>query len=319
MVMQMFESPVAHLWSDHQSLGPFKPLNNSFLVHPQQHALLSAAQAAPQAANRHQAQKSRGLQELLTRIGEYQQILHAEKRQAVLLIFQGMDAAGKDSAIHAVLGSLSPTGCQVFAFKQPNHQEQAHDFLWRCQPALPERGMFSIFNRSYYEEVLAVRVHPQYLQDQNLLNADEPGIWQDRFESMCNFEKHLARNGTVILKFWLHVSKHEQLVRLESRLRDAKKHWKISAHDLQEHRYWNQYMHAYQAAVKATSTPWAPWYVIPADDKQLAHLAIAEVIAATLGQLGLSYPTLHPHSQREQLAELERLVEQQACPLHGSR
>jgi PPK2 family polyphosphate:nucleotide phosphotransferase len=225
------------------------------------------------------------------RLDVLQQALYANDRHAILLIFQGMDAAGKDSTIRAVMRSVNPAGCQVFGFKKPSDEELDHDFLWRTSRALPERGRIGIFNRSQYEEVLVVRVHEGILDSQQLPDSvDRDTIWLERFESIREQEKHLARNGTVILKFWLNVSKDEQKSRFLARLDNEKRHWKFNPRDVRERRHWAEYMQAYEEALNATSRPWAPWYAVPADDKPFMRATIAEIIVKTLEGIGLSYP-----------------------------
>ena len=223
---------------------------------------------------------------------------YAHDRYSLLLVFQAMDAAGKDSTIRAVFSGLNPAGFQVHSFKQPSKQELDHDFLWRTAKNLPERGRIGIFNRSYYEEVLVVRVHPEYLSGQRLpypLITDEhhpDNIWQQRFQSINDHEKHLARNGTVILKFFLNVSQEEQHQRFLSRINDPKKNWKFSPDDLKESSLWNHYMHAYQEALQHTSKPWAPWYCIPADNKPAMRAMVSEIIKDTLQDLDAEFPQL---------------------------
>ena len=224
-------------------------------------------------------------------LNKLQRVLAAGDRHAVLLVFQAMDAAGKDSTIRAVMQGVDPSGCQVFSFKKPSSLELDHDFLWRTTCRLPERGRIGIFNRSQYEEVLVVRVHPQILEAQQLpgeLNMDT--IWDDRLRSIREQEEHLARNGTVILKFWLNVSKDEQKNRFLSRLNEADKNWKFQPRDVAERRHWDDYMHAYEEALNATSRPWAPWYAIPADEKPYMRARVAEIITQTLQSIGLEYP-----------------------------
>ncbi|MFZ1388814.1 MAG: polyphosphate kinase 2 family protein [Thiolinea sp.] len=231
------------------------------------------------------------LKKAVKKIDKLQQALYAEDRYALLLVFQAMDAAGKDSTIRAILKGVNPAGCQVFSFKQPSTEELDHDFLWRTTRSLPERGRIGVFNRSYYEEVLVVRVHPEYLAGQNLPKHDNlEQVWAHRYESIRDHEKHLARNGTVVLKFWLNVSKEEQKNRFLSRLDEQDKNWKFSAGDVQERQHWDEYMHAYEEALNATSTKHAPWYAIPADDKPYMRLAIAEIIVDTLEAMSLEYP-----------------------------
>ena len=222
---------------------------------------------------------------------QLQRVLAAGDRHAILLVFQAMDAAGKDSTIRAVMQGVDPSGCQVFSFKKPSSQELDHDFLWRTTRCLPERGRIGIFNRSHYEEVLVVRVHPQILASQKLpgeVNLET--IWDERLKSISDQEEHLARNGTVILKFFLNVSKDEQKRRFLARLDDPDKNWKFEPRDVVERRHWDDYMHAYEEALNATSRPWAPWYAIPADNKRYMRARVAEILIATMRGIGLRYP-----------------------------
>ena len=220
-------------------------------------------------------------------------MLYAHDRYAILLIFQAMDAAGKDGTIRAVMSGINPAGCQVFSFKQPSAEELDHDFLWRTATRLPERGRIGIFNRSYYEEVLVVKVHPEYLEAQRLPeNTDLKKIWQQRYRSICDHEKHLAQNGTVILKFWLNVSRKEQRQRFLARIDEPSKNWKFSTGDVNERKFWPDYMAAYETAINATSHPWAPWYAIPADDKPFMRMCVADIIVQSLNKLNLAYPNV---------------------------
>jgi PPK2 family polyphosphate:nucleotide phosphotransferase len=222
---------------------------------------------------------------------QLQRVLAAGDRHAVLLVFQAMDAAGKDSTIRAVMQGVDPSGCQVFSFKKPSSQELDHDFLWRTTLCLPERGRIGIFNRSHYEEVLVVRVHPQLLASQKIpgeLNLET--IWDERLRSIREHEEHLARNGTVIIKFWLNVSRDEQKRRFIARLDDPSKNWKFEPRDVIERQHWDDYMHAYEQALNATSRPWAPWYAIPADNKPYMRARVAEIIINALESIGLRYP-----------------------------
>lgn len=233
----------------------------------------------------------RRLKNAIKEIDRLQKALYADDRHAVLLVFQAMDAGGKDSTIRAVMEGINPAGCQVFSFKKPTSRDLDHDFLWRTCCSLPERGRIGIFNRSYYEEVLVVRVHPEILRTQKLpdsINLDT--IWEERFESIRNLEKHLARNGTMIVKFWLNVSQEEQKARFLSRLDESEKQWKFNAKDLQERGYWDDYMAAFEDALNACSRPWAPWYAIPADSKPYARACVAEILVEALGSIGLEYP-----------------------------
>jgi PPK2 family polyphosphate:nucleotide phosphotransferase len=246
------------------------------------------------------------LEALVGEFDDLQHRLYAADKHSVLLVFQAMDAAGKDSTIRAVMSGLNPTGCQVFSFKQPSAEELDHDFLWRTAKSLPQRGRIGVFNRSYYEEVLVVRVHPEYLGSQKLprkVALDD--LWQERFESIRDHEKHLARNGTVILKFWLNVSRNEQRERFLARLEDPAKNWKFSAGDVKESARWKDYMYAYEEALNATSRSWAPWYAIPADDKPFMRLQVAEIIVAALKSLNLEFPKV-PEEQREKNAAMRQ-------------
>ncbi|HTQ29822.1 MAG TPA: ADP-polyphosphate phosphotransferase [Opitutaceae bacterium] len=242
-----------------------------------------------------------------------QSLLYAHNRYALLLIFQAMDAAGKDGAIQHVMSGVNPQGCEVFSFKQPSPQERQHDFLWRTTCRLPERGRIGIFNRSYYEEVLVVRVHPEMLAAQNLPEETrrDPDFWRHRFRSINDLEKHLHRNGTRIVKFFLHVSKEEQRRRFLARIEDPDKNWKFSRSDFEERRQWKNYTAAYETCLGATSTRHAPWYVVPADDKENARLIISQVILDTLGKLDLSYPET-PAARRRELQEIRKRLEEKA-------
>jgi len=236
--------------------------------------------------------------------------LYADNRYALLLIFQAMDAAGKDGVIKHVMSGVNPQGCQVFSFKHPSAEELEHDFLWRTTRALPERGRIGIFNRSYYEEVLIVRVHPEILRAQGLPREDGSGgkFWQRRYESIAGLERHLHRNGTRIVKFFLHLSKQEQRRRFLARIDDPDKNWKFSRADLEERRCWKQYARAYEDCLAATSTRKSPWYVVPADDKPNARLIVSQVIVDTLKDLDLRYPRPDAKRRRE-LRAIRRLLE----------
>jgi PPK2 family polyphosphate:nucleotide phosphotransferase len=232
-----------------------------------------------------------GLSAQVRRIADAQRVLYAHDRYAVLLVFQAMDAAGKDGTIRAVLSGVNPAGCHVVSFKQPSSLELDHDFLWRTTLALPARGTLGVFNRSYYEEVLVVRVHPEILEAQRLpQELTGPELFTSRFESIRQHEAHLARNGTVILKFFLNVSRDEQRRRFLARLKNPRKHWKFSARDIAEAEHWSDYMTAYEATLNETSRPWAPWYSIPADNKPFMRWQVAQIVADTLDSLGLEYP-----------------------------
>jgi PPK2 family polyphosphate:nucleotide phosphotransferase len=249
------------------------------------------------------------LEEHKAELSHLQGLLYANSRFAVLLIFQALDAAGKDGAIKHVMSGVNPQGCQVFSFKQPSAEEREHDFLWRTTRCLPERGRIGIFNRSYYEEVLIVRVHPEILQSEKLPEAalDGKRLWRERYRSIVDLENHLHRNGTRIIKFFLHLSKEEQRKRFLERIDAPEKNWKISLADLEERRFWKDYMKAYAACLSATSTPNAPWYVVPADDKANARLIISRVILDTLKELRLSYPE-PDQARRKELQSIRRLL-----------
>ncbi len=237
---------------------------------------------------------SQSLREQVETLGELQEKLYASGQYAILIIFQAMDAAGKDSTIKAVMSGINPQGCQVSSFKQPTALELRHDFLWRAVQRLPERGMIGIFNRSYYEEVLIARVHPALLLAQNIPDAlaKDVSIWEQRYRSINELESHLARNGTRIVKFFLHVSEEEQRKRLLERVEVPEKNWKFNLGDLDERRFWPDYMAAYEKCLNATSTSEAPWHVIPADDKNTMRLIVSEIIIDTLKELRLAYPSL---------------------------
>ena len=233
------------------------------------------------------------LQEGVDRLRELQEKLYAQDQWGVLLIFQALDAAGKDSAIKHVMSGVNPQGCQVFSFKQPSNEELDHDFLWRAQRRLPERGRIGIFNRSYYEEVLVVRVHPELLRKQNLPPAlVTKRIWDERFEDIAAFERYLTRNGYVIRKFFLHMSRKEQLQRFQKRLDQPEKNWKFSVGDVRESEHWKDYQKAYEDVIRRTAAPHAPWVVVPADKKWFARLVVAAAIIDALEGLNLAFPTI---------------------------
>ncbi len=249
------------------------------------------------------------LQDDVDTLAKLQDVLYAENRRALLLIFQAMDAAGKDSVIKHVMSGVNPQGCQVFSFKSPSAEELDHDYLWRCLKALPERGRIGIFNRSYYEEVLVVRVHPEFLQKQNIPAEETKGsLWKKRYEDINAVEKYLSRNGTIILKFFLHVSKKEQKERFLARIETPEKNWKFSAADVMERSYWKEYMEAYEEMLGKTSTQWAPWHVIPADHKWFTRSLVARIIIDKLKSLNLSFPALSGKQQAELLEAKESLL-----------
>ena len=239
------------------------------------------------------------LGKLTDKIHDLQRIMYAHDSHSLLLVFQAMDAAGKDSTIRHVLTGVNPAGCQVFSFKKPSDNELDHDYLWRTTTRMPERGRIGVFNRSYYEEVLVVRVHPEILNFQKL--PEKPNlntIWDERFESIRHFEEHMARNGTVIVKFWLNVSKEEQRNRFLSRLNEPEKYWKFSEGDVKERGHWDDYMQAYDHALRETSRSWAPWYAIPADNKPYMRYAVAKIIAQTLESFDMHYPTVDGEAKK---------------------
>ncbi len=248
------------------------------------------------------------------RLRALQETLYAHDRWSLLLIFQGMDAAGKDSAIEHVMSGVNPQGCQVFSFKQPSTKELDHDFMWRSMIALPERGRIGIFNRSYYEEMLVVRVHPEILAQEKIpQRLVTKNVWQERFEDVSNIERYLTRNGTVVLKFFLHVSKEEQRKRFLERLDEPSKNWKFSLADVKERALWDRYYAAYQEVLRHTSSSYAPWYVVPADHKWFSRLVISSTIVSTLEKLGLSYPTKSEASPSE-LKKAQVALEKEGPP-----
>ena len=250
------------------------------------------------------------LAEHVDKLSSLQQVLYASDRYAILLIFQAMDAAGKDGAIKHVMSGVNPQGCQVYSFKHPTATELQHDFLWRTTRELPERGRIGIFNRSYYEEVLIARVHPELLQNEDLPDAKQQGasLWDHRYRSILNFERHLSRNGTRIIKFYLHLSKDEQRKRFLERIDQPEKNWKISEADIKERGFWKQYMAAYDACLSATSTHEAPWYVVPADDKESARLIVSTILLDTLDDLNMAYPVSTDEHRAKLLAIRKELA-----------
>ena len=246
----------------------------------------------------------------ITELSDIQNILYADNRYALLLIFQAMDAAGKDGAIKHVMSGVNPQGCQVFSFKHPSPEELDHDFLWRTTRNLPQRGRIGIFNRSYYEEVLIARVHPQILEEEQIPQSliSPKTIWEERYRSIRDLEKHLYHNGTRVIKFYLHLSKEEQRRRFLKRIDDSSNNWKISIADIQERKFWKDYMKAYEACLSATSKSIAPWYIVPADDKENAHLIISEIIVDTLKTLKMSYPKSDPQREKELLQMRKELL-----------
>jgi PPK2 family polyphosphate:nucleotide phosphotransferase len=246
----------------------------------------------------------------VAQLSSMQQLLYASNRYALLLIFQAMDAAGKDGAIRHVMSGVNPQGCQVFSYKHPSATELQHDFLWRTTRDLPERGRIGIFNRSYYEEVLIVRVHPEILRSEGIADEplDEKTVWQSRYRSIMELEKHLHRNGTRIVKFYLHLSKEEQRKRFLQRIDESHKNWKFSLADVEERKFWNRYVSAYEECLAATSTREAPWYIVPADNKENARLIVSQIILDTLNGLEMTYPEVSAEQRKELQSIRERLT-----------
>jgi PPK2 family polyphosphate:nucleotide phosphotransferase len=280
-----------------------------FLVAPGRRFRVSDHDPEDTAGLRDKQDGARRLERNLERLRDLQERLWADQRWALLIVLQGMDAAGKDSIIEHVMSGVNPQGCEVHGFKAPSTEELGHDFLWRAAIRLPERGRIGIFNRSYYEEVLVVRVHAELLAAQRLPpKLVGKRLWAERFEDINALEQHLARNGTVIRKFFLNISRGEQRRRFLERLDQREKRWKFSLHDVEERERWNDYMRAYEAALETTSTKDAPWYVVPADHKWVARLVVSEVIVETLDALGLEYPAVDGGKRKELAAARARLA-----------
>jgi len=250
------------------------------------------------------------LVEHVAKLSLQQQLLYASNHYAVLLIFQAMDAAGKDGAIKHVMSGVNPQGCQVFSFKHPSPVELQHDFLWRTTRDLPERGRIGIFNRSYYEEVLIVRVHPEILRSEGIPNTphDNKAVWGERYRSIVDLERHLYGNGTRIIKFFLHLSKEEQRKRFLQRIDEQEKNWKLGLGDIEERKFWKHYMKAYEECLSATSTRDAPWYVVPADDKENARLIVSQIVLDTFEGLKMAFPETSANRRRELLSIRKRLA-----------
>jgi PPK2 family polyphosphate:nucleotide phosphotransferase len=281
----------------------FEPVTSPYLVDGDFKIRKAPTEPPDGAPGKHENHDA--LETLTDRLSKLQAKLYADDRYSVLLIFQALDAAGKDGTIRAVMSGVNPQGCQVYAFKPPSPEELDHDFLWRVQRDLPERGRIGIFNRSHYEEVITVRVHPEYLGVQRLPRRpkDLEDLWEERYESIVSAEKHWARNGCVILKFFLHVSQHEQHKRFLDRIEERESNWKFQPSDYKESQHWDHYMDAYQDALRATSKPWAPWYAVPADSKSFMRRTVSEIIVGTLERVDLRYPEVTP----EQEAEMKRV------------
>jgi PPK2 family polyphosphate:nucleotide phosphotransferase len=279
------------------------PFDGGFDIH--------ARDTAPPKKKRDDAVNDAALDEAIARMQKLQARLLANDRKALLVVFQAMDAAGKDGTIKAVMTGINPAGCEVYSFKKPSEHEMDHDFLWRIHHRIPERGRIGIFNRSHYEEVLVVKVHPEILGFQRLPDLPaQKKVWSERYESIRDFEKHLARNGTTIVKFFLHVSKDEQKKRFLERIADPEANWKFQSGDVREREHWDAYMDAYQDALGETSRPWAPWYAIPADDKRFMRRAVSEILVETMAAMDLEYPQL-PEGERAAMAEAKTKLEKE--------
>ena len=287
----------------------FDPVDGPYLVPYDGSFNVARAPTAPPAQQKDKPGNKKGLKEAIKRIRKRQRKLLADDRYSLLLVFQGMDAAGKDGTIRAVMTGINPAGCQVFNFKQPSQTALDHDFMWRIYRCLPERGRIGIFNRSHYEEVLIVRVHPENLANQRLPRPiDYPTLWSERLESIADIERHLARNGTAIVKFWLNVSREEQRKRFLDRIDEPDSNWKFSFRDVEERKHWDDYMNAYEQALRATSRPWAPWYAIPADHKPYMRRVVADIVARTLKRLDIHFPEVSDERKAEMLAMREQLA-----------
>jgi PPK2 family polyphosphate:nucleotide phosphotransferase len=275
--------------------------SKDFRVRPGEKVILKEWPTIVQPFYKSKKQYKKLLEEHVEALSALQHLHYASSRYALLLIFQGMDAAGKDGAIRHVMSGVNPQGCEVFGFKQPSAEELKHDFLWRTTRRLPERGRIGIFNRSYYEEVLVVRVHPETLRGQGLPDEslDEKTIWEERYRSIVDLEEHLHRNGTRIIKFYLHLSKEEQRKRFLERIDEPEKNWKFSLADIHERKFWQDYMKAFEACLNATSTPHAHWYIVPADDKENARLIISQIVLDALNGLKMAYPKITEKRLRE--------------------
>lgn len=291
--------------------APIPPTDSPYRVPFDGTFELARAPTAPPAERRDRDANVKVLKKTRKKLRDLQRTLYADDRYAVLLVFQAMDAAGKDGTIRHVLRGVNPAGCQVTSFKQPSSEELDHDFLWRVNRALPQRGRIGVFNRSHYEEVLVVRVHPHVLASQRLPGVDPATIWDDRLATIAGFENHLAREGTVILKFFLHLSPEEQARRFLARIDEPEKNWKFAPGDVRERSHWDAYQHAYQEALRATSRPWAPWYAVPADDKRFMRRTVAEIVHDAMRRLPIAYPRL-PDEER---AEMLRLRDDLAAEL----
>jgi PPK2 family polyphosphate:nucleotide phosphotransferase len=275
--------------------------SKDFRVQPEEEVSLSKRPTMVKPFYKSKKNYQKHLREHMEELNSLQQLHYASNRYALMLVFQGMDAAGKDGALRHVMSGINPQGCEVFSFKQPSAEELEHDFLWRTTCHLPERGRIGIFNRSYYEEVLVVRVHPEILRSQGLPEElrDEKSIWTNRYRSIVNLENHLFENGTRTVKIFLHLSKDEQRKRFLERIDEPDKNWKFSLADIHERNYWKDYVKAYEACLSATSTHHTPWYIVPADDKENARLIVSQVVLDTFNELKMAYPKTTAKRQRE--------------------
>ena len=289
----------------------FEAIQNPYLVPVDGNFQVATAPTKPPQDSPSKKECRKFLSKVIEDLQDLQRILYAYDHHAILLIFQAMDAAGKDGTIRAVMSGVNPAGTQIFSFRVPTPEELDHDFLWRTTRCLPERGRIGIFNRSYYEEVLVVRVHPEFLEPQRLPDYNgTDSIWGERLASIREHEEHLANNGTIILKFWLNVSKEEQRQRFLERLSEPEKVWKFSSKDVEERQHWEAYMQAYEEALNQTSRPWAPWYAVPADEKPFMRLTVAQILVETLQSLGLAYPTVSAEKQAE-FQKMKELLEKE--------
>ena len=287
----------------------FGKLAKAYCVERGKHFKLKDFDPADTGGIRSKERAAAALQKSLEQLADLQGKLYAQDQWAVLLIFQGMDASGKDGVIKHVMAGVNPMGCQAYSFKAPSSEEQQHDYLWRTMQRIPERRRIGIFNRSYYEEVLIVRVHPDLLNNEKVPPSQiTKKIWEERFEDICAFERYLIRNGIVVRKFFLNLSKKEQAKRFLARLDEPEKNWKFSAADVHEREYWNDYMDAYEDMIRNTATPAAPWYVVPADNKWFSRLVVASAMIDTLERLSLRYPKVDA-SRRKELDEARKFLE----------
>ena len=287
-----------------------EPIDSPYRVHFDGSFRVAKTDTGPPEDDQGKKKKhKKALKDCIERMRDLQRAMYADDSWSLLLVFQAMDAAGKDGTIRAVMSGVNPAGCQVYSFKKPSAEELDHDFLWRINRRLPERGRIGIFNRSHYEEVLAVRVHPEYLEAQKLPGKfDLEQLWKDRFESIRAFERHLARSGTVILKFWLNVSKEEQRSRFLDRIDEPESNWKFNPGDISERGHWDSYMEAYEDALNQTSRPWAPWFSIPADEKPYMRLKVAEIIVETLEKMSPKYTEVNDEVRERLMAYREQLA-----------